>query len=426
MVIDLPYGTKNIQLKLADELQVAVLRSGIDKLSHPQDANKIVMESMKHPVSSSSLYQLAKGKKTATIIISDHTRPVPSKVIIPNMLDELRRANPDIQITFLVATGSHRGTTQAELIQKLGADIVSREKIVIHNCQDEKSNCKIGTLPSGSPMVINQLAVETDLLLAEGFIEPHFFAGFSGGGKSVLPGISDFVTVMGNHCSNFIDSLYARTGILKGNPIYNDIQAAARLARLAFIVNVVINDKKEVVAAFAGDAVEAHRKGWEFIRDYCRVPASPADIVITTNGGAPLDQNVYQCVKGLTAAEATAKPDALLIICAECLDGIGGESFYQSLCNCANAHALYDQIMQTPQQLTSQDQWQTQILARILKKHHVIFVTRNELKEEILAMKMEYAPTVDEAVSTAKGFFRSDPSVTVIPNGISVIVETGS
>jgi lactate racemase len=423
--IKLPYGNKEIQLKFADSLYVSVLRSEMDLLKNTKYADAIVLDAMKNPIESPQLKALAQGKKTATIIISDHTRPVPSLFIIPNMLNELREGNPDIDITMLVATGSHRSMTRTELISKLGEDIVRQEKIIVHDCKDQKASCEIGTLPSGSALVINKLAAETDLLLAEGFIEPHFFAGFSGGSKSVLPGVCDQVTVMGNHCSKFIDSSYARTGILDNNPIQKDIAAAAKLAHLAFIVNVVINDKKEVVAAFAGDAIAAHRKGCEYLRNYCFVKAAPADIVITTNGGAPLDQNIYQCVKGLSAAEATAKPEAILIICAECLDGVGGEPFYQSLIQCEDAHSLYSQIMQTPQIETIQDQWQTQILARILKKHRVIFVTRPELKNVIQNMKMDYTETVAEAFSTAEGFFNYEPTVTVIPNGVSLAINTG-
>ena len=426
MVINLPYGTQKIPLTLADTANVTVLRSKIDLMVNKMNASRIVQEAMKNPIESPMLKELARGKKTATIIISDHTRPVPSRQIIPFMLEDLRLGNPQIEITLLVATGLHRETTKTELIHKLGEDIVAREKIVVHDCQDKEANREIGILPSGARLVINKLAIETDLLLAEGFIEPHFFAGFSGGGKSVLPGVSDRVTVLENHCSSFIDNPNARAGILEGNPIQTDITAAVKLAKLAFIVNVVINEKEEVVAAFAGDALAAHRMGCEYLQNYCFVDAAPADVVITTNGGAPLDQNIYQCVKGLSTAEATARPGAVLIICAECADGIGGEDFYRSLSQCKEAHALYDQIMQTPQGKTIPEQWQTQILARILKKHQVIFITRPELQKTLLEMKLGYAPTVEKALSNARENFNFEPSLTVIPNGVSLVVGVES
>lgn len=385
--------------------------------------SELVRRAMEAPWGGTTLAELAKGRKRATVIISDHTRPVPSKDILPHMLRELREGNPGIEITLLVATGCHRGTTPEELAAKLGEEIANREVIRVHDAFSKEENVEIGTLPSGAPLVIDRLAVETDLLVAEGFIEPHFFAGFSGGRKSVLPGVCAAATVYGNHCGAFIADEHARTGILEGNPIHRDMVAAAKLAKLAYIVNVVIDDDKNTVAAFAGDPFLAHEAGVEFLKGQCQVPAAPGDIVITSNGGAPMDQNLYQCVKGLTAAEATAKPGAVLIICAEAVDGIGGEGFYQSLSRCQDAAALYDAYCATPQGETIPDQWQTQILARILMKHRVIFVTRPELAETIREMKMEYAETLEQALAMARESVGERPAVTAIPNGISVIVS---
>jgi nickel-dependent lactate racemase len=340
------------------------------------------------------------------------------------MLAELRQGTPEIEITLLVATGCHRGTTKAELAEKLGEEIAASERIIVHDAADADSNVTIGTLPSGAPLVIDRLAANADLLIAEGFIEPHFFAGFSGGRKSVLPGVCDRVTVLGNHCSRFIDSEFSRAGVLEDNPIHADMLAAAELAKLRYIVNVVINEEKQTVAAFAGDPVGAHLAGCEFLRPFCEVEAAPAEIVLTTNGGAPLDQNVYQCVKGLSTAEAAAKPGGVLILLAECADGVGGEDFYRSLSESESASALYDSILATPQERTIPDQWQSQILARILKKHTVIFVTRRELAETIRNMKMEYAPSIEEALKKARALKGAEASLTVIPNGVSMIVRS--
>ena len=384
---------------------------------------ELVRRAMEAPCGGTTLAELAKDRKRATVIISDHTRPVPSKDILPHMLRELREGNPGIEVTLLVATGCHRGTTPEELAAKLGEEIANREVIRVHDAFSKEENVEIGTLPSGAPLVIDRLAVETDLLVAEGFIEPHFFAGFSGGRKSVLPGVCAAATVYGNHCGAFIADEHARTGILEGNPIHRDMVAAAKLAKLAYIVNVVIDDDKNTVAAFAGDPFLAHEAGVEFLKGQCQVPAAPGDIVITSNGGAPMDQNLYQCVKGLTAAEATAKPSAVLIICAEAADGIGGEGFYQALLRCEDAAALYDAYCATPQGETIPDQWQTQILARILMKHRVIFVTRPELAQTIREMKMEYAETLEQALAMARESAGEQPAITAIPNGISVIVS---
>ena len=418
-MISIPYGKTHID---CDAAYHGLLTSRIEELASDKAGIELVQAAMANPIGSPLLEELAVGKKTCTIIISDHTRPVPSRDILPPMLDALRRGNPDIAITLLVATGFHRPTTTAELEAKLGPEIASREKIVVHDAFDPDSNVEIGVLPSGAPLVIDRAAVETDLLVSEGFIEPHFFAGFSGGRKSVLPGVCDAVTVLGNHCGEFIASPYARTGILDHNPLHIDMVAAAELAKLAFIVNVVINDEKKTVAAFAGDFKQAHAAGVAFLRPYCQVQAVPGDIVITSNGGAPLDQNIYQSVKGLTAAEASAKEGAVLIMCAHLADGTGGEGFYQSLKNCKTPADHFAQCAATPQNKTIPDQWESQILARILMKHHVIFVSRPEMETTLREMKLDYAPSLEAALEIAKAIKGQDAEITLIPNGISVTV----
>lgn len=417
-MLHIPYGKTFIDFDAGD---ACVLCSSVATLKAERTGGDIVREAMAQPIDSPRLSELATGRKNCVIIISDHTRPVPSRDIIPNMLDELYAGNPEIEVTLLVATGFHRPTGKAELEAKLGRELMERCRIVVHDCRSVEDNVQIGVLPSGAPLVIDRLAAETELLIAEGFIEPHFFAGFSGGRKSVLPGVCDQVTVLGNHCSAFIDSPFARTGILDGNPIHKDMLAAARMAKLAYIVNVVIDEDKKTVAAFAGDCISAHRRGCDFLLDYCKVKASPADIVITSNGGAPLDQNIYQCVKCMTAAEATCAEGGVIIICAECADGHGGEGFFKSLSECTDAAALYAEQMATPQDKTVPDQWESQILARILIKHRVIFVTRPEMRQTVEAMKMSYAASLDDAVALAHSWGKQ--SMTVIPNGISVIVR---
>lgn len=418
--ITIPYGKTHLSW---DYPYDGLLTSRVDQLKSERSGRELVEAAMAAPIGSKSLEVLAAGKETCTIIISDHTRPVPSRDILPPMLAALRRGNPEIRVTLLVATGFHRPTTTAELESKLGKEIAETEKIVVHDAFDASSNVEIGILPSGAPLVIDRVAVETDLLISEGFIEPHFFAGFSGGRKSVLPGVCDKTTVLGNHCGAFIASPCARTGILEGNPLHRDMVAAAEMAKLAFIVNVVIDEDKKTVAAFAGDFRAAHETGVAFLRQFCEVQAVPGDIVVTSNGGAPLDQNVYQSVKGLTAAEATAKEGAVLIMCAELADGTGGDGFYTSLRDCETPAAHFAQCAATPQSETIPDQWESQILARILMKHRVIFVSRPEMAQTLREMKLEYAPDLATALAMAREDKGENAKITLIPNGISVMVK---
>ena len=417
------YAHTTQDLQVPDD--TPVLTSKVDQLTSERTGIEIVREAMENPIDSPRLSELAKGKDDCVIIISDHTRPVPSKDILPNMIRELREGSPDIKITLLVSTGFHRPTTIEELRNKLGDALYEefKDNIVVHDAHDPSRNVKVGSLPSGPDCIIDKVAIDTQLLVSEGFIEPHFFAGFSGGRKSILPGVADAVTVMGNHCSKFIDSPYSRTGILDHNPMHEDMLAAARMAKLAYIVNVVIDEDKKTVAAFAGNFETAHRKGCDFIADYVCVKPAYADIVITTNGVYPLDQNAYQSPKGMTAGEATAKDGAVIIMLASCSDGTGGDFFYHIIADEPDIETAYQKFLATPQEETAPDQWCSQILARIVRKYKVIFVANEDQKDMIEGLKMEYAPSLEAAYKRAREIKGEDASLTCIPNGISVVVR---
>lgn len=421
MSIQIPYGHRPLAVEPKDD-NYEVLTSNISGLKPSLSGPELVAQALAHPIGAPALRELAQDKRTAVVIISDHTRPVPSRDILPGMLAELRAGNPQIDITLLVATGCHRHTEPQELRAKLGDEIYENTKIIVHDC--DKNNEKIGVLPSGADLIIDRVALECDLLVAEGFIEPHFFAGFSGGRKSVLPGICDRVTVLGNHCSAFIADPRACSGVLDGNPIHRDMVAAARMAKLAFIVNVVLDADHNTVAAFAGDAIEAHRAGCDELMRYCGVrPERRGDIVITSNGGAPLDQNLYQAVKGIVTGEGVAAEDGTIIICSECADGMGGEAFYAALRDCESARALLDHVLAVPQNQTPADQWQYQLLARVLVKHRVIMITRPELAGLVRELKMEFAPDMDTALSMAYAGKGPDAHLVIVPDGIAVVPE---
>ncbi len=421
--IAFPYGKEKLEYEFNDEELLAVIESSVNDHIPLMSAEELVKAAMAEPVGSPRLAELARGKNKIVIIASDHTRPVPSKIIIPPMLDEIRSTNPKADITILIATGCHRGTTRDELIDKFGEHIVKNEKIYIHDCDDHDMLVSIGALPSGGKCEINKIAYEADLLVAEGFIEPHLFAGFSGGRKSVLPGICSRNTVMANHCSEFIAHERARTGILDGNPVHTDMLWAAKTARLCYIVNVILNDKKEVIFATAGDVEQAHRTGTDFLASLSAVRACPADIAITTNGGYPLDQNVYQAVKGMTAAEATVKEGGVIIMLARSDDGTGGEHFYKQLTRYDDVERVMENYLSRSMDETYPDQWQGQILARILLRAHVIYVSSID-DEMVRRMHMIPAHSIGEAVGIARKLLKNDDiKIVAIPDGIAVIVK---
>ncbi|MBP0990310.1 MAG: nickel-dependent lactate racemase [Oscillospiraceae bacterium] len=423
--IYLPYGKNRVIAQIEESRLAGILVSSLHSYRSKSSGDELVLAAMANPIGSERLRELARGKNKVVIVASDHTRPVPSKIIIPKMLKEIREGNPAADITILVATGCHRDTTEIELKEKFGKDIFFNEKIKIHDCDDTENLVSLGTLPSGGELVINRIAAEADLLVAEGFIEPHFFAGFSGGRKSILPGIASRKTVVYNHNGRFIADSRSRTGITEGNPINRDMVFAAKKARLAYIVNVVLNSEKQVIYAVAGDVEKAHGKGCEFLRSVCRADAVLSDIVISTNGGYPLDQNIYQSVKGMTAAEATVKPNGIIIMLAKADDGDGGKTFYETFRDGKDIEKLMDRFIKTPPYNTIADQWQSQIFARILLKATVIYVS-DAADKVVEDMHMIPAHSVDEALEKADDILRSrgiiNGSITVIPDGVSVIV----
>lgn len=420
--IKFPYGKGTLSYDFEKENLLGVMTSHIEEYEPELEGRELIRKALDNPIGSKKLSELSVGKKKVVIIASDHTRPVPSKVIMPDMLADIRKGNPDAEITILIATGCHRGTTKAELVDKFGEDIVKNENIYIHDCDDRDMLVNIGTLPSGAPCEVNKIAVEADLLVAEGFIEPHLFAGFSGGRKSVLPGVCSRETVMGNHCSEFIAHPKARTGILDGNPVHEDMLWAAQTAKLAFIVNVVLNAEKKPIFAVSGDTVLAHKAGTDFLSKYCGVKALPADIAITTNGGYPLDQNTYQAAKGMTAGEATVKEGGVVIMLSESEDGTGGDHFFKALADSKTVDEAMDKVLARGRNQTVPDQWQAQIILRVLQKARVIYVSKID-DQTVERMHMIPAHSLDEAMQKAKALVGENPTVTAIPDGIAVMVR---
>ena len=420
--IQLPYGKETRTLRIEEKHLAGVLTSGMASFKAEKSPEELIRDALMHPVGTRPLRELAAGKNSVVVISSDHTRPVPSRLIMPQILHEIRCGNPDAEITILVATGLHRATTSEELRDRYGDEIVGKERIVVHDCDDREHLVCVGTLPSGGKLELNSIAVNADLLVAEGFIEPHFFAGYSGGRKSVLPGIASRASVMYNHNAGFINDPHARTGVLEGNPVHADMRYAAEAVGLDFIVNVVLDAAHNPVFCVAGHYACAHKAGTDFLKSKCRVAPIFSDIVIATNGGYPLDQNIYQAVKGMTAAEASVKEGGVIIMAAQCADGHGGKSFYETFRQEKDLHRMMDTFLSRKPEETIIDQWQSQILARVLMKAPVIFVSDCD-DEMVRDLHLIPAHSMDEALEKAvKMCGRKDYSVTVIPDGVSVIV----
>ncbi len=421
MLIKLPYDKAYIIAEIAAERIKAVLEPTMPAL--PADQALAVKHALENPIASPRLRDMAKGKGNVLVITSDHTRPVPSSITLPLLLREIRSENPSANIKILIATGLHRAMTGAEMLDKFGAELIGSEEFINHDGYASGSMAYKGILPSGGELWLNKLIDWAELVVSEGFIEPHFFAGFSGGRKSILPGIASEKTVRANHCAAFIKHPAAHTGNLDGNPIHADMLFAAKAAKLAFILNVTLDSEKRITAAFAGDSEAAHIKGCEFMTKQCGVSAVPAGIIITSNGGYPLDQNIYQAVKGMTAAEACALEDSVIIMAAACRDGHGGELFYRYFLEAKSPAELLGRLENVPQESTCPDQWEAQILARILSKNRVILIADAGVKEIVQNMFMTWAADLEEALQAAQSIAGANAAVTVIPDGVGVIMK---
>lgn len=416
--IDLPYGKGVVQLDTSS-IQIKAVLAPIRKIQK----GRTVEDALQNPIGSKRLSEIAQNISRLLIITSDHTRPVPSKITLPLLIKEARLLNPNLKIKILIATGCHRPMRTEEARNKFGNVLFDQEEFVNHNAFDQEEMVFKGILPSGAELWLNKLVDWADMVVSEGFIEPHFFAGFSGGRKSILPGIASIKTVYANHCAKFINSLSARTGILKSNPIHADMLCAAKQAKLTFILNVILDEDHSIISCFAGDPELAHEEGCAFVRERCIVPAIPADIVITTNGGYPLDQNIYQSVKGMTAAEQCVRDGGVIIMVAECADGSGGEDFCRFFMKGSNAQDVFDSISRIEMEATLPDQWQAQILSRIMCKASVIMVSHPKNEEMITNMGMIWAENLKNAIITARRIAGDSSDFVLIPDGVGVIVS---
>jgi lactate racemase len=317
---------------------------------------------VRHPISSQPLAEIARGARRVAIVTSDGTRPVPNRQLIPWILDELKL--PKEQVTVLLGTGTHRPNTPEEIEEMFGPDTADRARLVNHDAYDPEANALVGALGTGTEAWLNREYVEADLRICVGFIEPHFFAGFSGGAKGIMPAISGIETIL--HFHNFANIAHPRSayGVLDGNPTQQMLRDVVALCPPHFLVNVTLNPDKRITAFFVGDYLAAHVRGCEHVRRnaMAEVPAR-YPIVITSNTGYPLDQNLYQSVKAVAAADRIVEDGGTIFLVSECCDGFPSHgNFGAMLAEGLPAEAMLERLRQNEK--TALDQWQVQTLLR--------------------------------------------------------------
>jgi nickel-dependent lactate racemase len=416
--VKLAYGKTDLEIALPDDGSVTVVEPRY--VAGLPDEVGAVRDALRQPIASPPLKALVKPSDRVGIVFSDITRPTPNHLILPPLLSELDHL-PDEQIVLFNSTGTHRPNTETELRTMLGDEIVNRYRIVQNDAHDQGSHVRVGKTSSGNEIWIHKEFVDCDVRIPTGFIEPHFFAGFSGGGKAIVPGLASLETVMRNHSAANLDSPMARWGITQGNPLWEEVHEAAAMVQPTFLLNVTLNRDKQVTGVFAGDFEQAHAQGCAFAKEKAMIPVlEPFDIVITSNSGYPLDLNLYQSVKGMSAASQVVKEGGSIIIAADCWDGIPDHGEYGQLLREAESLGDLLETIRAPG-FQRQDMWQAQIQALICLKADVYVYSHNLSAAQIEGALLKPCRDIEAAVAELLPRYGSGAAICVLPEGPQTI-----
>lgn len=419
MRVKLDYGKLGLIADLPDENLIGVL--GLKPSQVLQNPGKAIIESLENPIGTASLRQLAQGKRDTCIVICDITRPVPNRILLPPILSVLETAGiPREEIVILIATGTHRPNLGSELVELVGSDIASQYRIVNHDCKDRSAHIDLGISPNGVPVFLDKTYCEADLKITVGLIEPHFMAGYSGGRKLIMPGIAAFETVQNWHCPRFLESPMASNGIVTGNPVHEESLAIARLMPPDLILDVTLDENNKITGIFAGDLEQAWLSGVEFASGFVRAEiAQPADIVVTTCAGYPLDTTFYQAVKGMVGALPAVKHGGTIIIASECSEGIGSPDFARALLEINNLQDFVARI--SIPGVFVPEEWEIEELAKAARHAEIIFITDRIPADLLRQCFVRPAPSIEAGVKMALQRHGAKATLYAIPHGPYVI-----
>ncbi len=411
MHVQIPYGSTQLSISVPED--ATILRSR--HVPPLEDERAAFLASLRAPLGSAPLRELVKAQDRVAIVISDITRPTPNERIVPWLLEELSFV-PRSQFVILNGTGSHRANTREELIRMLGEEIVASVEIVNHDAFAPATLVELGTTASGVPVWVNRRYIEADVRIVTGFIEPHFFAGFSGGAKGIIPGLAGIQTIQALHNAPLIGDQRSTWAVLADNPVQQGIQEAVRLCPPEFMTNVTLDQERHITGVFSGHYIQAHYEGCTAVaRMATQAVDERFDIVITSNNGYPLDQNLYQSVKGMTAAAQIVRQGGAIVTVAECRDGLPEHGNFKELLRMRESPAALLHLINTPD-FQMHDQWQVQKQALVQLQADVYLYS--SLPDEVVrAAQLLPAPELQATIDALLQQFGPAARVAVLPEG---------
>lgn len=417
MRVQLDYGSDGLGVDLPEERTVVVAPRHVPAVA---DAHAALREALRRPTAGPPLASLVRPGNRVAISICDITRAQPRQVMLQAIFAELPQLTPE-DVTILVATGTHRANTRDELVAMLGPEVVERYAVVNHDGRNPAALAFAGTTSTGVPIWLNRHWLDAAVRITTGFVEPHFFAGFSGGPKMVAPGLAGLDTVLVLHDARHIGHPKATWGITEGNPVHDDVREIARLTGVTFAVDVALNRDQAITKVFAGELFAEHAAACAHVKATAMCPVQTLfDVVLTTNSGYPLDQNLYQSVKGMAAAACIVKPGGTIICAAECRDGIPEHGPYGSILRERGSPAALLEMIETPG-YSVPDAWQVQVQALIQAKARVL-VKAGGLSLDALRAA-HFKPVTDVAMAVRGALAKAGPDATlaVLPHGPQTI-----
>jgi len=409
----LAYGKGRLRIDLDPKLAEWHVLSPENEPAMPDAANVFRRECL-DPIAAQPLNELIKPSDRVTVVTSDGTRPTPNHLLVPWLLELL--PCPPENVTVLIGTGSHRANTPEELEAMFGADVLRQVRIVNHSAFDRETHVHLGNTAAGAPLILNRAYAEADKTISLSFIEPHFLAGFSGGPKAVVPGVAAIDTIFSIHSLELVGHPNSAYGLLDGNPLQQAIVDLVALSPPDFTINVTLNHAKQLTGIFAGHYLEAHRAGCHKVRENTMTPVPEAfPWVITTNSGFPLDQNLYQSIKGMAAAALICEKGGEITIASECSDGLPAHGNFGSF---LRQHASLEEaekaLWAMPQPML--DQWQVQNLAKYCRDYRISIYSALSA-DEVSSSKLTPVQDFDAYLREKLAVLGKGARVAVLPEG---------